>query len=90
MDYMKIAIWIGIILGSLFIIKIIVQLIMAVIEFVKISNSFDEVKSPDNTAVYQELFSLRNEIDCRIDHGANGSAHLEYVKKQLTKVMKQC
>lgn len=31
-----------------------------------------------------ELISLRNEIDCRIEHGADGVEHLAYIKNFLT------
>ncbi len=31
--------------------------------------------------------SLRNEVNCRIEHGANSNGHLEYVQKALDKIL---
>lgn len=33
------------------------------------------------------LHALRNEIDCRIEHGAAGHGHLEYVLDQLDSIL---
>jgi SOS-response transcriptional repressor LexA len=33
--------------------------------------------------LHAELIKLRSEIDCRIEHGAKTSGHLEYVREQL-------
>lgn len=34
-------------------------------------------------SLVEQLESLLNEIDCRIEHGASGSGHLEYVRSKL-------
>lgn len=34
-----------------------------------------------------KVWKLRNEVDCRIDHGANSNGHLEYVRKILDEVL---
>lgn len=31
--------------------------------------------------------SLYNEVDCRIEHGAESGGHLEYVRNQLLKIL---
>lgn len=36
-----------------------------------------------DSAVSAEILSLHNEVDCRIEHGADSSGHLEYVRGRL-------
>ena len=34
----------------------------------------------------ESIFRLRNEINCRIEHGADSNGHLEYVQKVLDSI----
>jgi len=36
--------------------------------------------------IKDKIFDLRNEIDCRIEHGADSNGHLEYVRAELDKL----
>lgn len=35
------------------------------------------------------VFRLLNEVDCRIEHGADSGGHLEYVRKRLKKIIRR-
>lgn len=35
----------------------------------------------------RELRSLHNEVDCRIEHGAESGGHLEYVRTALARLL---
>ena len=34
-----------------------------------------------------DVLSLRNEVNCRVDHGAESGGHLDYVLKRLDKML---
>lgn len=42
----------------------------------------------DNDLPRSEVANLRNEVNCRIEHGANSGGHLEYVQSILDKILK--
>ena len=37
-----------------------------------------------------EIYKLRNEVNCRIEHGADSHGHLEYVQSLLDETLKCC
>jgi hypothetical protein len=37
--------------------------------------------------IREAVWSLRNEVDCRIEHGAESCGHLEYVKRKLDEII---
>ena len=37
--------------------------------------------------VAQQLRALRNEVNCRREHGASGAEHLKYVEDKLTEIL---
>lgn len=42
-------------------------------------------KEPQTTR--EKLNALYNEVDCRVEHGADSNGHLEYVRKELLKIL---
>jgi hypothetical protein len=39
------------------------------------------------TAVEFDVKKLHNEVDCRIEHGAESGGHLEYIRTKLAEIM---
>lgn len=39
--------------------------------------------------LYDAVSGLRNEVNCRIEHGAESGGHLEYVQFKLDNILKQ-
>lgn len=39
-------------------------------------------------AMIAQLVSLKNEVNCRIEYGAKGKEHLQYIEEQLNKIIK--
>ena len=35
----------------------------------------------------EDLLNLKNEINCRREHGAEGAAHLAYIEKKLSEII---
>lgn len=44
-------------------------------------------KQSSSASLLSDILYLRNEIDCRIDHGASGVGHLEYVRNCLDQIV---
>jgi hypothetical protein len=44
------------------------------------------LQKPNNDPLKDVRF-LRNEVDCRIQHGAEGPGHLEYVRSSLDQIL---
>lgn len=40
-------------------------------------------------AMKQEIFELKNEVNCRREHGADGFVHLEYIEHALGKIIQK-
>ena len=43
--------------------------------------------SADIEDIEFQIRSLRTEVDCRIEHGANSNGHLEYVRNRLDRIL---
>ncbi len=62
--------------------------ICAVIEGMKERYEKDrECEIMDKAVSIEKLLSLRNEINCRIEHGAEGTVHLRHTEKELSKII---
>jgi hypothetical protein len=38
--------------------------------------------------IRDSVWSLRNEVNCRIEHGAESGGHLEYVQRKLDEILR--
>ena len=48
-----------------------------------------EKERPDCLEIEQAIRNLRNEVNCRIEHGANSGGHLDYVQNELDEILKE-
>lgn len=39
------------------------------------------------SGVFQRLRQLKNEVNCRVEHGADGSKHLRYIEEELASIL---
>jgi len=57
--------------------------------FQALEKACEEIEAIRETppSILSDVLHLRTEIDCRIDHGASGPGHLEYVRNCLDQIM---
>tara|TARA_B110000967_G_scaffold119437_1_gene122124 strand:- start:352 stop:513 length:162 start_codon:yes stop_codon:yes gene_type:complete len=48
-----------------------------------------ETIDTDGLELKQAIRNLRNEVNCRIEHGANSGGHLDYVQNELDEILKE-